>query len=179
MTNFELKVLKILERLQEPTDAQLRIMELLEESIEQLKLIVRNTKPDLPARQFEFLTYKLTKKSGRIRTNDMNLQLDEDAEIVITGILDEVGNAAPIEGDKVAWSVSGDQGLGELIVAADTKSAKFVRNGKVGECAVEFRGDADLDPAVDDLIVGVVPLSCLGGRARRFETTATAVKKVV
>lgn len=104
----------------------------------------------------------------------MNLLLKENAQIKITGIQDAEGNPAQIEGDKVAWSVSGDQGLGELQVSEDTKSALFVRNGKVGTCAVEMRGDADLGPDQKD-IVGVVELVCLGGEAVKFAFEATAV----
>lgn len=108
----------------------------------------------------------------------MNLLLNEDADISVKGIKDAAGNDAAVEGDKLSWSVAGAQDLGELTVADDGKSAKFVRNGKVGTCQVEVRGDADLGPD-EKIIIGSVELVCLGGQAERFELEAVAVPKAV
>lgn len=139
-----------------------------------LRRIERNTRPVRPlAKTFVYETFKLT-SDGRIRTDEMNLLLNENAEIDVTGIKDAGGNAAAIEGDKVNWSVSGESDLGELKVSEDTKSAVFVRNGKAGTCTVEFRGDADLGPDEDN-IVGMVELVCLGGKAVKFEFEAKAI----
>ncbi len=159
-------------------DRDIRQIQLLESIEYLLKYVVRNTMPAyVKATRFKYSTYKLT-KAGRVKDKDMNLLLNEDAEVVIEGVEDDAGNPAAIEGDKIDWSVSGDQDLGELQVAADLKSAKFIRNGKVGSCAIEFRADADLGPDVKE-IVGSAALECLGGQATRFKFSATAVPKAV
>lgn len=150
-------------------------LELLSEIVDLLRRIERNLRPVRPpAVRFKYEKFKITTDGKQKVEGDMNLLLAEHAEIDITGIEDEAGNAAQIEGDKVLWTVAGDQGLGDLQVAEDTKSAKFVRNGKVGTCTVEFRGDADLGPD-EELIVGSVELACLGGKAVRFTVEAKAV----
>lgn len=158
-------------------DRDLRTIQLLEKIESLLYRIARNTTPAYR----KAVRIKLLAKStisGEMGEETMNLLLGEDAEISVTGIVDEGGNPATVEGDALNWSVAGDQDLGTLEVAADGKSAKFVRNGKSGTCMVEVRGDADLGPD-QDIIVGSVELVCLGGKAVRFEMQANAVPKAV
>jgi hypothetical protein len=151
-------------------------VDLLIQIVDLLKRIERNLRPVRPlAVAIKLATFKIN-QNGRVRTEDMNLLLSENAEIDILGIEDAAGNPAVIDGDA-KWSVSGDLGLGELQVAADNKSALFVRNGKVGTCAVEVRGDADLGPDVSE-IVASVELVCLGGQAVKINLDAKAVPAV-
>lgn len=154
-------------------DRDLRVIELLELQVDLLRRIERNTMPAYsPAVAFKLSVTNTV--SGATGETNMNLLLGENAKVEILGIKDAAGNDAKIEGDKVTWSVSGDQDLGELQVSEDTKSVLFVRNGKPGTCSVEARGDADLTEGVKE-IVGVVELVCLGGEAVKFEMNATAV----
>lgn len=161
-------------------DEALKQTKLLEDAVKLLRRIERAIYFSVPrAKTIELKMVKINKNTGEETTEgeDMNLLLTQDASITVTKITDAAGNVAAVEGD-LAWSVSGDQDLGELQVAADKKSAKFVRNGKVGTCTVEVRGDADLSEAVEE-IVGTVELVCLGGKAEKFEISALAVDKVV
>jgi len=107
----------------------------------------------------------------------MKLQLSENAQLTVTGIKDAGGNDALVDGD-LKWAVAGDLGLGDLQVATDTRSALFVRNGKVGVCKVQVTADADLT-AGEKLIMAEAELECLGGEAVVIELNASAVPVVV
>lgn len=106
----------------------------------------------------------------------MQLQLNQDAQIDVAGVVDAGGNPALVDGD-LKWSVKGDLSLGDLQVAADFKSAKFVRNGGVGLVTVQVSADADLGPG-EALIMAEVDLDCLGGVAATIKLNAVAVDKV-
>jgi len=163
--------------LQMQKDRELRQIQLLESIESLLKRVVSNTMPAYSqAVRFEFAIRNT--KTGAVGDKNMNLLLNEDAEISVKGIKDAAGNDATVEGDKLSWSVAGAQDLGELTVSEDGKSAKFARNGKVGTCQIEVRGDADLGPE-EKIIIGSVELVCLGGQAERFELEAVAVPKAV
>lgn len=148
-----------------------RQSELLESINKTLKRIEWHLRPKNVAVMFEFKKYKIT-GSIQQETEDMNLQLGQNARVRVTAIKDAAGNAALVDG-ALSWSVSGAQNLGALEVAEDGMSALFVRNGAVGTCQVEVRGDADLGEGQRE-IVGVVEVVCLGGEATVFELSAEA-----
>lgn len=124
-----------------------------------------------PATRIEIKRVKINSNGEEIQGEDMNLLLGQNARIAVTGIKDAAGNDARVEGDALSWTVSGQQGLGELQVADDGRSATFVRNGAVGTCQVEVSGDADLTEGVRT-IVGVEELVCLGGEAVVIELSS-------
>lgn len=155
---------------------ELKQLAILEEMLKTLKYIERNLRGPIgkPAAVFEFETYIIKPNGDQIKGENMNLQLGENALIKLVAIKDAAGNPAKVEGDLLTWSVSGDLSLGDLEVAADGLSAIFKRNGAIGTCTVEVKGDADLGPDVKE-IVGKVEIACLGGEAVVFELEATAV----
>ncbi len=161
-----------------------RQVELLETQIENdlviidlLRRIERNLRPArLPASVFEFEYFKIT-NAGRVKADNMKLQLNENAEIKVLAIKDAGGNPAKVDGDKLDWAVAGDLTLGTLVAADDGMSAVFTRNGKVGSCTVQVSGDADLGPDVKT-IIGEVAVDCLGGEAVSFDLEANAVPVV-
>ncbi len=138
-----------------------------------LKRIEFNSRPALKAVAFKFANYKIT-NGQETRSEDMKLELGQDAKVAVTGIVDSAGNPAKVEGDKLTWAVTGDLGLGDLTVADDGMSALFVRNGKPGVCTLQVSGDADLGEG-EKLIIGEVELDCAAGEAVKFELSAEAV----
>ncbi len=153
-----------------------RIIYLLYDIRETLERIEFNSRPAAKAVAFKFETFKI-KNGQEIRSDDMKLALGENAKVTVTGIVDAAGNPAKVEGDKLSWAVTGAQDIGDLQVADDGQSAVFVRNGKVGVCAVQVSGDADLGEG-EKLIIGEVELDCAAGEAAKFELSVEAVPAV-
>lgn len=159
--------LEVLQRLEVLIDKQNQFLERLE----------RYLRPKEIATVIEIKKFIKDKQTGQLtevtKGGPMKLQVTENAQITVTGVKDAGGNPAQLDGE-LSWSVAGDQGLGDLQVAADKQSALFVRNGKVGVCKVQVSGDADLSPG-ERLIMAEVELECLAGEATVIELNAEAV----
>lgn len=163
--------------------AEDQMVGLLTEILKTLRYIEKDLRTGVPgsgrkAEKFKTNNF-LVDEDGRLTHvggNKMDLALGQNAQIQITGFEDAAGNAAQIDGVP-SWSVEGDQGLGDLQIAADGLSALFVRNGTVGLCTVKMAADADLGPD-EALIFGTVDLNCRAGSAVKIDLDVQAVDAV-
>lgn len=150
------------------SEGERKIISLLQQMASDTRAIRYYLQPrDLRAKVIVFKTSIDGQNEGV--ENVKNLEINENGVISIKGFLDAKGNKAEVEGNKVAFSlVAGSEALGELQVADDGMSAKFLRNGAVGVAQVNMVADADLSEGVQE-IFGTAEFNCLSGKAVKID----------